>query len=270
MPIRSIRVGAAQVFTTLDVSSNLSKLKEVVREASARGVQILLLPECALSGYAPAYSTPGDRKEYNRNEIEPAFKDLARTAGECEVATIVGTAWFDRTRGWVNRAIVTHPSGRVAGWSDKAYLLGADADYFAPADRLETIRVLGTEVGIGICFDIRFPEVWRILSQKGAEVLFNPLAAYGGSMWKIPVMAAHFRSRAAENQRFVVAANSGPLQMAVSEILDPAGLCLATANQEVEELIAADLKIGEFESMGRRHLPDFLSLLRKDLGGNHG
>ena len=265
MPIRTIRVGAAQVFTTLEVSTNVSKLKGVLREASDKRVQLLLLPECALSGYAPAHSNPGDRKEYDREEIEDAFKDLRRTAGECGVATIVGTAWFDPPRGWVNRAIVTHPSGRIAGWSDKAYLLGGDLEYFTPAERVKTIKVLGIRVGIGICFDIRFPEVWRILSRKGAQILFNPLAAYGGSMWKIPVMSAHFRSRAAENQRFLVAANSGPMQMAVSEIFDPAGLCLASANPEVEELIVADLKIGEFESMGRRHLPDFLSLLRKDL-----
>jgi len=265
MPIENIRVGAAQVFSTLTVSSNLSKLQDSVREASDRGVQILLLPECALSGYAPAHSSPGNREEYNRREIEAAFRELAKTGRESRVAMIVGTAWFDRKRGWVNRAIVTHPSGRVAGWVDKAYLLGADVDYFTPANRVETVKVLGVTIGIGICFDIRFPEVWRTLSQQGARILFNPLAAYGGSAWKVPVMSAHFRSRAAENQRFLVAANSGPMQMAVSEIFDPAGLRLAAANPEIEELVVADLKLGEFEASGRRHLPDFLSLLREDI-----
>jgi NAD+ synthase (glutamine-hydrolysing) len=263
MRIKNLRVGAAQVFTGTDIDSNLEKMEAALLEAAQRGVELLLFPECALSGYAPAELGEKGEQPYSPAQLSKALKRIARLGKEKRMALVVGTAWFDEKQGWVNRAFVTHPSGKVAGWQDKCYLIGWDCRYFTPAESLATIKVLGIQVGIGICFDLRFPEVWRTLSRQGAQILLNPLAAYGGGQWKVPVMSAHMRSRAAENQRFLVSANCGPQQMAVSEIYDPAGLLLATANPEVEEVISADLKIGEFVARGRRGLPDFLSLVRE-------
>jgi predicted amidohydrolase len=66
----------------------------------------------------------------------------------------------------------------------------------------------------------------------------------GGDTWKVPVLEAHLRSRAAETGCFIVAANvAGPLQIVVSQIVDPIGLMLARANQDREEIITATLAL---------------------------
>ncbi len=263
MTVRNLRAGASQLFTSLDIESNLSKMKDHLRQAAEKGIEILLFPECCLSGYAPA-DDAGNVFPYEPETIRAAAEALHRTIRETGVAAVYGTAWPNDNRGWVNRARAIDPEGRLVGEVDKIHLLGPDHEYFTPACGLEPIDLLGIRFGIGICFDIRFPEVWRKLAQSGAQVMLCPLAAHGGSAWKVPVMSAHFCSRAAENQRFLVAANSGPLQMAVSEIYDPAGMKLASAEIETEQIIWADLPLGEFEEKGRRHLPDFLECLRKD------
>lgn len=261
--VRTLRVGAAQMFTSLDVPANLAKMKHWLRAAAEESVELLLFPECALSGYAPS-DFMGGEFPYDSARLAEAAEDLRRTAAEAGVAAVYGSAWKDDALGWVNRALAIAPDGSLGGWVDKVHLLGADCEYFSPGRSLEPIELLGVRFGVGVCFDIRFPEVWRKLARSGAEVFLCPLAAHGGSAWKLPVMSAHFCSRAAENQRFLVAANSGPLQMAVSEIYDPAGIRLASAEVETEQLIWADLPLGEFEAKGRRRLPDFLSSLRED------
>lgn len=262
--VRTLRMGAAQMFTSLDVAANLAKMKHWLRAAAEESVELLLFPECALSGYAPS-DFQGGVFPYDSSRLTEAAEELHRTAAETGVAAVYGSAWRDdEAGGWVNRALAITPDGSLGGWVDKVHLLGADCEYFNPGRSLEPIDLLGVRFGVGVCFDIRFPEVWRKLARSGAEVFLCPLAAHGGSAWKLPVMSAHFCSRAAENQRFLVAANSGPLQMAVSEIYDPAGIRLASAKVETEQLIWADLPLGEFEAKGRRRLPDFLSSLRED------
>ena len=262
MSIRTLRVGASQLFTCLEVESNLSKMKEHLHQASQQGVEILLFPECCLSGYAPS-NRKGNGFPYDWNRLRTAAEEFHHEVAGAGVACVYGTAWKDEEE-WVNRAFVVDSDGEVVGAVDKVHLLGPDHDYFKPAKRLNPVEVLGIRLGIAICFDVRFPEVWRKLAREGAEILMNPLAAYGGATWKRPVMSAHSCSRAAENQRFFVSANSGPEQMAVSEIYDPAGIRLAAAEAEKEQILWADLRLGEFEEKGRRHLPNFLECLRED------
>ena len=119
MSIRTIRAGAAQLFMSLDVESNLEKMKAFSEEAANRGVEILLFPECCLSGYAPADWRADEVFPYSSENLLIASKELHRIAGSYGVALVYGTAWEDSVEGWMNRAYVTNAVGEVVGHVDK-------------------------------------------------------------------------------------------------------------------------------------------------------
>jgi len=87
---------------------------------------------------------------------------------------------------------------------------------------------------------MRYPETWRLLRLKGAQVILHPVHGAGADAWKVPVLEGTLRCRAVENGLFIVSANcAGPIQIVASAIVDGRGLLLAQANREVEELITA-------------------------------
>lgn len=115
-----------------------------------------------------------------------------------------------------------------------------------------------------ICYDVRFPEGYRALLDAGVEVILQGFYGSGGDTWKVPVLSAHLRSRAAETGCYVVAANvAGPLQIVVSQIVDPQGLMLAQANQDCEEIITAELDLNRIASSTIRK--DYLERFRAPL-----
>jgi predicted amidohydrolase len=115
----------------------------------------------------------------------------------------------------------------------------------------------GTKLGMSICYDLRFPELYRALSAQGAQLISVPSAftlATTRDHWEVLL-----RARAIENQCFVIAANQigahppGHRSGGRSMIVDPWGLVLATAPDE-EAVIVADLDFGLLEDV-RRRLP---------------
>jgi deaminated glutathione amidase len=126
-----------------------------------------------------------------------------------------------------------------------------------PGDRPETCEVEGWKVGLTICYDLRFPELYRILALEGCEVATVPAAFTlytGKDHWELLL-----RARAVENQCYVVAANQwgsfaeGKAAYGRSSIVDPWGVVLAQAPDE-DTVISAELDRGRLEEI-RRRLP---------------
>ena len=144
------------------------------------------------------------------------------------------------------------------------HLTPDDWHYYQPGNGATLFHYDGIAVGLQICYDVRFPEGYRDLLHQGAQVIMQGFYGAGGDTWKVPVMNAHIRGRAAESGCFMVAANvAGPLQIVSSMIVDPLGLILAQANQDWPELLVADLDIGRVaESSIRR---DYLEKYKEPL-----
>jgi len=233
---RGITVGAAQAFITGDVRKNLRCILSFVKEAKQRGVQVLVFPECMLSGYGPKHWEAGPPAPRALNE---AMREAAAQAKRHLIALAGGTS--DRQRGkWYNVIHFIDQTGRRIGRYAKVHLTGGDAKVYAPGQGLRVVRWRGIRFGMQICLDMRYPETWRLLRLKGAEVILHSVAGFGTDAWKVPVLEGTLRCRAAENGLFIVSANcAGPIQIVASAIVDGRGLLLAQANREVEELITA-------------------------------
>ncbi len=242
---RTLRVAAAQIQSGAALDENLRTILRAIRDSAAQGAQVVVFPETALTGYSPAIGRGREIGEWPA--IQERLDAIAQAACAERIWVAVGCeAWAGDA--WVNRYYAFADTGEAAAIYDKVHLTSPDTRYYRPGAQYLTFKINDVTVGLQICYDARFPEGYRALLTQGAEVILQGFYGNGGPTWKVPVLAAHLRSRAAENGCFVVASNvAGPLQIVVSQIVDPLGLMLAEANQDREEIIVADLDLSRVQ-----------------------
>ena len=240
-----LKVGAVQMNVCADVEANLRRIESFVIQAAEKKVDMLMFPETALSGYFPQIYPSPEALDIGPEKLARHFACVRDMAAKWEICLAIGTSVF-KEDSWYNAAYLVSDCGEVIGEYTKAHLTGGDARFYKAGDALPVFTIRDIPVGLQICYDIRFPEGYRALALKGVKVVFHLANAVGSDTWKVPVIEGHLRSRAAENGIFIVYANAaGPLQMALSQIVNPKGLVLASANMDVEELITSDLDLKE-------------------------
>lgn len=229
-----------------DLESNLSRIESAIGRASAEGARLIALPECAVSGYPPLCCKSAREIDIARiAEINDCVRAIAAENG---IWVVVGTI-ISGENGLLNSALVISSSGELMGRYDKMHLMPMDKKYFVPGNGARLFSMDGMPFGVLICYDVRFPEPYRYLRESGAKFIVTILNACGSDTWKLPVMEAAIRTRAAENSYFHIAANAaGPLQMAVSRVCDPLGLDLASAEVNREEMIFAEIDLSRTET----------------------
>jgi len=207
MAERTLRVGLTQWHATRDLQANLALAVKAVRETAAAGADLVLLPENGLM-----LGTNVEMRDAALPADAPELTALREAAREAGAAVVLGGFKRRREDGAIrNTALVIGPDGRDAGGYDKIHLFDARIDGRSfeasgvelPGERPALIRVAGTLVGLTICYDVRFPELYRNLALAGAEVLLVPAAfthRTGQAHWEVLL-----RARAVENSAYVVA-----------------------------------------------------------------
>jgi predicted amidohydrolase len=244
-----------------DVAANLRAAEELVRRAHGEGAQLVALPEnFALMA---AEGVIVRRTESLGGEIVTWGRELAQ---ELAVDLLLGSipesaAHPDRRR---NTAVLVGRDGAVAAAYRKIHLF--DVELEDVVLRESSVVEAGAEVvtgdlawgrvGLSICYDLRFPELYRVLRRSGAEVLAVPsafTAATGPAHWHLLL-----RARAVENQAFVVApaqvGQHGPRRSSYGHalIVDPWGDVLADAGGAGAGVVVADLDPAALERARRR------------------
>jgi omega-amidase len=246
-----LTVAACQMATAPDLAQNATRIRQAMDDARAEGADLLVVPECALSGYLP----PDD---LDVPALAAAERAVADHAARTKLWLALGTTRV-RDGARYNTAVLFSPDGRPVGSYDKTHLMPCDRAVFTPGDALPVYRADDWTVAMQICFDMRFPENWRILRRKGAELVLHLSNASRSDQWKVPVLEGAVRSRAAENGVFVVSANDARApQMMVSAICDPDGKHLARAPGNEEAMLYARIDRADVKT-------DFLDARRTDL-----
>ncbi|HWS33591.1 MAG TPA: carbon-nitrogen hydrolase family protein [Actinoplanes sp.] len=210
----------AQVPAVWDVATNLATFRDVLN-STAPG-DVVVFPEGLLSGYgedlAPLSTTDPD-------EVRAALRTAAGIATSKQLHVFLG-ALLPSGTGWSNAAI--HLSPGAPPWIyRKINLAMNERGHLQPGDTLETTTVDGIPAGVQLCREIRFPEQWQHLAASGAR-FFTYLTNAANPREPRTVWRSHLISRAAENQRFVLAANiPHPDQHCPSMIIDPRGEVVA-------------------------------------------
>jgi predicted amidohydrolase len=237
-----VRAAVIQFPVTMDIAANLGSLSTAL-EALDSGT-FAVAPEGALSGYLPepGFVTAIDQDHFRRG-LE-AIRALTVRRG---LHLVVG-ACLDTEEGWRNAALYLGPKGELRRY-DKINLAQSERGTFRPGDHLPVfaLEYEGERLCLGIqmCREIRYPEQWRVLATRGAQVIVHVNNAVG-SPDGFEVWRSHLISRAAETQRFVLSANNaGPDQLCPSVIVAPSGKVLAQIDPGAEATALGTLALAE-------------------------
>jgi predicted amidohydrolase len=259
-----VRVAAVQLQSTEDMDRNLADADRLTRAAAADGSELVVLPErLDIRGSAADYAA---RAEPLDGRPITWARDTARELG----IDIVAGSVAERREGHervANTSVHAGPDGELKAIYRKIHMFDVEvggvayreSEHSEPADEIvvsETANGLG--LGLTICYDLRFPELYRILALRGARIVTIPAAftrVTGEAHWEILL-----RARAIENQVFVIAPGQGRLpgpdrdSYGNSMIVDPWGEVLARAGGEGASFVAADLDLARQEEI-REKLP---------------
>ncbi len=267
-----MKIAAVQMVSTPSVATNLETARRLVARAAGEGAQLVVLPEYF------CFMGASDRDKLRVAEAPgtgPIQRMLADTAREHRVWLIGGTlpltlddesakdgATVDRV---MNTDLVFSPRGELAARYDKMHLFAYDNG----RERYDEGRTLragstpvafdadGVRVGLSVCYDLRFPELYRALMRPPCDLLSVPSAfthTTGAAHWDVLL-----RARAIENQCYVVAAaqggthENGRRTFGHSLVIDPWGEVVACLD-EGEGVVVAELQRERIDSV-RRQLP---------------
>lgn len=259
-----MKVAAIQIESKLDYKKNLETIRSFLSEAKKNKVTTCFLPECFYSMSDGAKATPYLVIPKDGNEHFENIRSLARDFGVFLIGGSAATLVNDKI---LNRNFNFDPNGKELTFYDKIHLFSCDLSrdpskqilnegkIYSSGSEKKMIEIDNFKIGLGICFDLRFPEMWRSYFKNGANLLTI------SSAFTVPTGKAHWhtlvRARAIENQSFVVATgqwgvhNEKIKTFGHSLIIDPWGEILADAG-EGEKIIYADLNLEKVNEVRSR------------------
>ena len=263
----TLRVACVQLTSRSDKAANLEKAERLVARAAATGADVVLLPE-KWNAIGDSEVLHGAAETLADGESVEAMAGWARDHG----ITLVGGSITERRDGrekLSNTSVVFDSDGSIAAVYRKIHLFDVEvgghvyreSDAEEPGNEPVVVETEGWTTGLTVCYDVRFPELYRILALQGAELVTVPahFTLYTGKdHWELLL-----RARAVENQYYVAAAAQigetmlGKLSFGRSLIADPWGTVVATAPDE-ETVIAAELDRRRLEEV-RAKLPSLAS-----------
>jgi len=257
-----VRVAAVQLNSNGDKARNLATAERLVHAAAADGAELVALPEkwnlLAAGEELIAGAEPLDG---------PSLSSARGWARELGIHLLAGSISEQGSEGGKasNTSVLIGPDGEDIAVYRKIHMFDVDAggvsyresEHERPGNEVVAAPVGDLLAGLTVCYDLRFPELFRILALRGARLILLPSAftlATGCDHWEVLL-----RARAIENQLFVLAPNQvgeAPPHYSSfgrSMIVDPWGVVLATAPDE-ECFVAAELDLAELERV-RGSLP---------------
>lgn len=238
-----LNVAVLQMNSGSDKNANIAAALELIDRAAAAGARLAVLPEVW------TYLGPDEGNRPHADSVPGPVTDLLADRARRHGMYVHGGSFLETRQdepGLSNTSLVFNPDGDIIARYSKIHMfdvvLDGDAKYMesatvTPGDEIVTVDIDGMPVGLAICYDLRFPELFRILALRGARTIILPAAftmTTGKDHWEILI-----RARAIENEVFFVACGQwgvhppGNWCYGRSMIVDPWGTVLATAQDGV-------------------------------------
>ncbi len=263
-----MRAGLLQLNVSDDPAANLPVTLDMMRRAVADGARFVLTPE--ITNCVSASRARQLEVLYHEAD-DITLAGLRNEAARLGVWLLIGSVsvkTHDPDGRFANRSFMIAPTGEIAARYDKIHMFDVDVSEtetyresagFRPGDRAVTVDVMGTTVGMTVCYDVRFGYLHRALAQAGARILTVPAAfstVTGAAHWEVLL-----RARAIETGCFVLAPAQTGTHAAVSGhprrtwghslVVAPWGEVLADGGTE-PGIVMVDLDLGRVEEARRR------------------
>jgi len=260
-----LRIALVQTRTPASHAAALAHVLPLVREAAAKGARLICTPEGTnilqkdREQLLPQLTLLAD---------DPVVNGLREAARELSVWIDVGSALVKREDGKAaNRQVLIRPDGKIAATYDKLHMFDVDlptgetareSATYEPGDRAVAAEIDGLKLGLSICYDLRFPALYRALALAGAEAMTIPAAftrPTGEAHWHVLV-----RARAIETGSYVLAAAQGGFHedrrgtYGHSLAVEPWGGVIAELDHDEPGVLLADLD-PEAPGKARRAIP---------------
>ena len=245
---RQFKIALVQYQSVLgDLQKNADRAVEMVREAAAKGAKIVCFPEMFNTGYN--FQLIGDGFHNCGETIDGhTITRLQKVAKECACYVIAPITLEKKVKGvFYNAAVVIDDEGVVLGDYSKHHLWAAERYYFHAGEDIPVFDTKYGKIGVMICYDAGFPETARVLTLKGAELIFMP------SSWRIQdwdMWNLNIPQRALENTLYVAGVNrfghEDDLYMfGNSKVADWRGRIIAESKEEKEEIVYAEIDLDQ-------------------------
>lgn len=269
MSEKNFKLALCQIRTETDRETTMRKAERMVRESAQNGADIVMLPEMFNCPYSGKYF-----RQYAALGHEETVREMSRWAAENRVILVGGSIPETEGEALYNTCFVFDRQGRQIVRHRKIHLFDVDfpgmrfkeSNNFAPGNE---ITVFDTEYGkmaVAVCYDVRFPELFRAMAERGAEFIFLPAQfnlVTGPRHWELAL-----RSRAVDYHVFVAGCSAARYEgfsyecWGHSTVADPMGQVLCTCDEK-EQILYADIDLEQVQS-ARQQLPT-ASALRRDL-----
>jgi len=256
MKATQLQIAVVQMKFLPSIDQNVGRVIEWIDAAARDGADVILFPECALTGYRREF------KGLEAGAVNQGCAEVARAARQARCNVLVGSPTF-RDERWFNSLLVFDRRGRKVFEYSKIHLAEWDTRFFRRGNSLAFFRVDGVPATAIICHERRYPELVRLPVMLGARMVFHPNA--GLDTLEVSRTKRRGRDgiavRAFENQVYYVFANSvgpqgdGLWSAGDSKIVGPDGRLLALANNRDEAVIRTELDLSQ---AGRKYAREAL------------
>ena len=239
-----LRIASCQFPISDNIKENAAWIKKQMRIATIKGSDIVHLPEGALSGYARADFESFDN--YNWNNLWKETDSILALAKELKVWVLLGsTHKLSGKNKPHNSLYVINSEGKIIDRYDKRFCTSSDLEYYSPGDHFTLFDINGIKCGLLICYDLRFPELFREYRKLMADVIFHSFynARHVKDCIHPKIMPVTAQARAATNYFYMSLTNSSAPYSWPCYFMTPDGLVDGKLDANKPGILISDIDI---------------------------
>lgn len=268
MSKNKFKLAMCQLRTEIELEATMAKAESMIKTAAENGADVVVLPEMFNCPYSNPYF-----KEFAARGHSETVSELSRWARENRVILVGGSVPEAEDGKLYNTCFVFDRQGEQIARHRKVHLFDVDfpgmrfkeSNSFAPGDDITVFDTEFGRMGAAVCFDVRFPELFRAMAERGARCVLLPAQfnqTTGPRHWELLL-----RARAVDYQIFVAGCSAAKYEgfsyecWGHSTVTDPMGQVLCTCDEK-EQILYADIDLEETDT-ARAQLPTGTALRRE-------